>query len=740
MPDILKGKFYLAVPLDASEVEEFDPEKKLKVVLRDKKGKNYSKIITMGKDAKEIVRFEFDQNPGALQLMVGPDDVDDEEMYGLDTLTLSIPLSQWMNKPKLELPRIKIPSYYWRWWLIWCRWFTITGHLLTPDGCPIPDATVCAYDVDWWWWWHSRQQVGCAVTDHNGYFTIKFRWCCGWRPWWWWYHHHWVLDTDMAEHILKALQKVPGLTNIPRPQPKPDLRIFEKLLGDNSYLIPPSARKKSIAALGNELPTILSEIQKPLQQKLPLIPELEKYHIWPWWPWWPWRDCTPDINFKVTQFCEVKEKVILNEGWLDTRWNISTNTHVNLYTTEGCPINCGEEPEGNCLLLTHACSSTLDSIGGNLDAPLTPIGYYNPANLADPASFSNSNDRPFAGSVSIWGEFGDGADADYYEFEYFDTGTGNWEPLPPGSCSGFSRSYFGPPLGGPLVPPYHTYYVSFPLESIDGKSVIKTRRYFETLNGFNIGATHWWMNNKDLLLLWNTETYFANGTYKLRAKSYKLVGGHLVASAISPQVLHQCGTENDNNIVLTTDNRVLTGSPDAAGHACGSGTVHVCTSEPESAFISIKIIHPDGTESQITPCSENQINDTDTLQVDFAAHDPEGHLMQYTLHSNYGENLTIDLLDSSLDAWSLTSGTPVSYAPAAVQVGPGYGAALGQGATSPHWYGGTIRLSVKAREAFPQTCCYMLKLYTYKRNIVSCHYSDSIYSNYSEYSFLVRVP
>ena len=121
-----------------------------------------------------------------LTVIVGPDDATDDELIGLQTINVDVPARRWGGKQELVLPAIQITPYYWFWWLRWCRTFTIRGTLRCPDGSPVPGAVVCAYDVDAWWWWWSRQQVGCATTDANGSFTMRFRWCCGWWPWWWW--------------------------------------------------------------------------------------------------------------------------------------------------------------------------------------------------------------------------------------------------------------------------------------------------------------------------------------------------------------------------------------------------------------------------------------------------------------------------------------------------------------------------------------------------------------------------
>jgi hypothetical protein len=47
-----------------------------------------------------------------------------------------------------------------------------------------------------------------------------------------------------------------------------------------------------------------------------------------------------------------------------------------------------------------------------------------------------------------------------------------------------------------------------------------------------------------------------------------------------------------------------------------------------------------------------------------------------------------------------------------------------EGATSPVWSGGSIRLTVLAKDAFPTTCAYLLQLNVYKRTIVNCDGDD----------------
>jgi hypothetical protein len=253
------------------------------------------------------------------------------------------------------------------------------------------------------------------------------------------------------------------------------------------------------------------------------------------------------------------------------------------------------------------------------------------------------------------------------------------------------------------------------------------------------------------LMNWLTQTPFMNGTYRLRIKGWQLVSGHL-ANPQNLDFLPTCSTQTPAELVLRIDNRLegtISGHPIAdPNHPCGSGTVHTCTLEPDTDFLGVRIVRrdandvPTGEIVEVGACGNKSIGPHDLLQVDFFAHDPEGHLAFYTLIATYRENLARDLL--SLPGITLTplGGAPV---PAAVQVGPSYSLARGPnpppngGAVAPAWHGGAIRLEVLATLAFPETCCYQLELRAHKRTVVTCDHSLWGHTNYSEYSFMIVV-
>lgn len=747
------GPLRLEIPLDASGVDGFKPDLAIKVVVQDPQGALQSHQVKLDPKGTGRASFAFSAAPGSLRVAVGPADATDEELFGLQTIQFEVPARRWPG-PHLLLPPVRIPPYHWHWWHRWCRQFVIRGRVLCPDGRAVPGARVCAYDVDAWWWWSSRQLVGCATTDATGAFEVAFRWCCGWWPWWWWRMRVWELDPHLVEKIHPRLAKEPILRRIPLPDPVPDLRIFEHLLGEDEVAtlnltrraalpkMSPAAMDTKAAILAADVgtadqarvvidPGVLADLREPLLAKLPRLPELEQLHLWPWWPWQPWWDCTPDIVFRVTQDCQEPGTVILDEGYGAARWNIPTNLDVTLVANElACCLSDEDDgPEGFCALPTNVCDNPINLIGGNPGAPAAPVGYLSPG------AVSNYGDRPYGGRVLIQGQVGSGVD--YYEFEQSDDDGATWHDLPAAAVGDVPRRYW--------IPATNTFQVVPFLTTIDSRLVFESRQHYEaTHDPLAWGATRFWMADNFLSLMnWHTTSPYLNGRYRLRIRGWELVGGHLA----SPQILPTCSAAAPAGLVLRIDNRLVgaaSGHPMGdPSHPCGSGTVHTCTLEPDTDFLSVRIVHHDGRlPSPVGACGNVPINDTDTLQVDFMAHDPEGHLAYYTLLATYGENLAVNLLGLAGATLSPLGGGPV---PAAAQVGPTYAGARSAlappfgGAAAPIWTGGAIRLEVPAHHAFPETCCYQLELRAHKRTIVGCNHSLWNHTNYSELSFMVVV-
>ena len=684
----------LEIPLDASSVEDFEPEGSVKVALVQGDKVLSSQETKLDAKGQGRAVFKLDKTPGSPRVIVGPGDATDDELLGLQTISRSIS-SRALRRVdgRLTISPIIISSYYWWWWRRWCRTFVIRGRVVCPDGSPVPGAEVCALDVDWWWWWSSSQQLGCATTDANGSFVMRVRWCCGWWPWWWWRNRYWALEPQLVERINPLLELQTDLVP-PRPTPQPDLSILEQLTAQNGI-----ARTAPSTLID---PAGLPKLRTELLQRLPEVSELTALRVWPWWPWRPWWDCTPDVIFKVRQRCQGQDRLIVDEGIFDTRWDIPTQLDVTLVADEACCIPEDNQPEGNCIVLSQVCRSLVNSIGGNPGAAGAPDGYVNPGLVA------TAGDRPFAGVLPVSGQFGSAANIDYYEVEWSSSPAGPWSTLPPPSFGGLTRWYWGQPLPGPGTNDF--YPVSFPSQLVGGKLVIESREHFEDTNDpASWGTTRLWSSGRDLLFRWLTANNFADGTYYLRLVGYALAGPNTLGP---PQVLPLCNTDDDNGLALTIDNSTS-------------------DLEPGADIVDVRI-----NGSSAGPCSNIDASQGGTLEVDFVAYDVDRHLAYYSLIATYGKNLAVNLLSAP---GATLAPVPLGTIPAADFVGPNYGAARGQGAASPHWRAGGLRLTIpNLRNAFPETCCYQLELRVYKRSIVSCDY-DFEPSKLSFYSLTVVV-
>jgi hypothetical protein len=733
----------LTVPLEAVGIDGLDPKQPIKVLLASAGRPLASRTVTLDPKGSGAVNFDFDRAAGGLRVLVGPADATDDEMLGLQTLSVDVPLRRFLGKDELAIAPLRITPFYWFWWLRWCRTFTVRGRVLCRDGSPAPGAVVCAYDVDAWWWWWSQQQLGCATTDASGSFTMTFRWCCGWWPWYWWSLRRWQVEPWLAQRLLQGLQREPRIPKIPLPDPAPDLGIFERLLGDAATLpatqrglarammqgkaltrgVRESAPLAAARAMTSRFqPERLEGLREKLVATLPTIADLSALRLWPWAPWQPWWDCTPDLVFRATQRCGGEERLIVDEGWFQARWNVPTELDVTLTANErACCIPVNDCVEGHCLALAQVCSIDADDIGGNTNADPAPVGY------ARPNLVANNGDAPFAGVVEVHGTVQCLADVDYYEIEYSQDET-TWTPVPPNALGGFVRKYWDFALGHDA----DAYFSATP--PLDGRNVYETVAHYEaTHTPGDWGVSKVWLGtNIDLVFPWLTDGSFSDGTYWLRVRGYDEAGG--VLSGGDP--LDVCETGTEARIVVTLDNQSSFPAPGPADNPCGPGTTHACTNEPMTDILDVRIVKANGVSQAVGPCGQVRVEPGDMLEVDFAAYDAQGHLASFDLIATYGENEAVPL--TALGGVGALSPLPGAPVPAAAQVGPDYALARAQGAMPPTWAGGALRFSLSATAAFPESCCYQLELRAYKRTIVNCG-NSAPHQNLSERSFQVSV-
>lgn len=703
--------YRLEIPLDASTVGELAPDERqdLKVVVRDASSATHSVEISLGKDLQGTASFDFAEAPGPLEVFVGPAAATDEEMVQSQTISISVGARLWGDRRDLRLAPVAVTPYWWFWWLRWCREFVIRGRVVCPDGSPVPGAEVCASDVDWWLWWSSTQQVGCATTDVNGAFEIRFRWCCGWWPWWWWRHRIWQLDEILVERVGAVLATRPDI-ELGRISSQPSLAAFEGLLREEGVV----ATRPLEAADAS----LLETLRERLVATVPGSEELTRLHVWPWWPWQPWWDCTPDVIFRVTQQCQgAAATTIVAETVWDTRWNISSPLQVTLVAGEDacCRPVCPDPPceEGECLVVDRVCGIPLTSVGGNLGAPPVPVGYAYPAAVA-PGSVGYNGDRPFSGSITVWKNPGDLIGLDYLELETFDVTSSSWISLPMGAELGFNRQYWEPGVG--------MGFPAFPVQMLSGHRVWATREHYEAVSGVvwfpSGGWSRVWLSLNYSLLAHLDSSKFPDGTYQFRAVGWNDGGG---GTLINRRVIPICGTDEENRFVLTFDNRVITAVGHDPAHNCGG--VHMCTVEPDTHILDVRI-----GGASVEPCGV--VKAEGDLEIDFSVTDPEGHLAVYSLIATWGLNNSVNLMPL---------GTIFPLGPGVVP-GPTYGQALAQApGSAPYWYGGSYRLTIpNASAAFAEPCCYQLELRAWKRSIVDC-WGGYGHHNLTEYSLGIGI-
>ena len=753
-------EFKLVIPLDATGIQDFDPKQPLKVMVMSREGIRQVQTVTLSAKGVGEAEFAFDEHPGDVQVLVGPASASGDELEGMQTLRMEIPARHWRDEPVLKARPLLISPYFWHWWLHWCRTFTIRGRVVCPDGNPVPGAKVCARDVDRFFIWTSTQEIGCATTDANGAFEISFRWCCGWWPWWWWRHRFWEIDPVLWAKIQEWLHEIGEVEHVHIPGPRPDPAWLEKLLELHADVKPgprppverlqpgpmaPMAMMTAETAPAPQKamldPARLEQLRPELAKRLPHLAEISDMKLYPWYPWLPWWDCNPDVIFKVTQIQGGEEVVLVDETPADTRWNIGVDTNVILVASDEAWCIKPEPScaEGNCLSFSTVCGDPVSAIGGNFGAAASPRGYLHPGRI------DKHGDRPYADVITIHGTASCLTDVDFYKFQWSDDGGSTWNDMPPDAIGAVVRGYID--FKNQEYPK-----IVFPAQHIDGQDVLETIAHYEAThvipNGGVWGYDGIWAYNRDRLFVWKTLKHhphdsppptplFPDGEYLLRMVGYNLAGTQLV----DERVLTICEEQAPAHLVLRLDNRLVTTGPnDAYGNRCGSGAIHTCTDEPSTAILATRILHANGTITPIDACKIVEVGQDDQFQVDFMAYDPDGHLAYFTLDLTYGDNSVVRLMeDANLTAPGVSlvplSGGP---APAAAQVGPTYHKALGQGAVSPIWRGGVMRLTMPAHRAFHDTCSYQLELRAYKRTIVNCNHSFWPHSNLSERSFVVK--
>jgi hypothetical protein len=311
--------------------------------------------------------------------------------------------------------------------------------------------------------------------------------------------------------------------------------------------------------------------------------------------------------------------------------------------------------------------------------------------------------------VAVYKDDTDMLNVDYYEVKWHN-GV-EWVEMPTGALVNFQRKW----MKLETVGPYPTGLVEFNWSSrIDtggsNHQVAESRLHYEANGPFSDWTASMnrrsWLENKHLVFPLDSRK-LGDGLHRFHVVGWQVdAAGRLT----NPRVLPVCSTQQENELILRIDNQVIDELGHPSDHNCGP--VHTCTREPDTHILSVKV---DGVP--LDPC-ETIGTRSGVLQIDFMASDSGSHLGGYTLNAHWGLSDSHSLLDRPHSNVTVSStGVQTGW-----QTGMNrgvYGIALSQpGASAPAWSGGVFRLTVPLDEAFPDPCCYQIRLYAWKRTIV----------------------
>lgn len=629
-----------------------------------------------------------------------------------------------------------LPGVYTWWRFCWFpRTYRITGRVVrNVDNCvhPVAGATVEIYDVDYCWWWFNQDLLRTVTTDANGFFDATFTWCV---PLWCLFEivrqPPILIDPTLRDRILAALKpriKIP----FPWPPP-PDPIEWERQLiqlgidvpaagGIAVQNAPVALRSRQIAAPASALQTV----SNARIQASDIFSSIIR-----------WRPCDnpcdwqPDIKIRVTQNQPSGTVVIYEDSYSDIRFNLAGDLlNITLQANANAlyAAACNPNPIlGNCMLL--------DAVGTIQIMPVAAdpqSGIYQPDVSAGSSygvtpdrrqrlGYVKNYDRPWMGTLSVYGRFGIAAGVDYYQVQMakwtaadilaWDADhthvppTAAFAPVPVSLLGAFTRSY---EEESPL--PLHWRSETFAPQTVGGvPSVYKTRERFEqeyrAAHGGNdpapnFGGWYWYYFTETRLFdLVSAATeagspLLENGLYTFRLVCYR-----------------QTGVDGGGNPILTQVNMGIAGG---VGRRCTTTKPELVTlyihNTPHVADCAILNFRKNGVDI-IDECAMVTLTPSDYIEIEYRAQDPAGHLDSYAVSLQKGAS-------SPASIFGLAGVTAVT---GSAPEGPNYGAALADPMTPaipPYWYGGSWkkRIPYSTFHDLGGSCAYLLSLRAWDRH------------------------
>jgi len=128
-----EDNFTLIVPLDASSIKGFKPDRPVKVAAYGAHGTAWEMSVKLDEEGKATVTLAVPAR-GIFRVVVGPGNATAEQLKGLQTIRVNLSGRQRGGGNVLRLSPVVISAYYWWWWWYWCREFTTNGSVLGANG------------------------------------------------------------------------------------------------------------------------------------------------------------------------------------------------------------------------------------------------------------------------------------------------------------------------------------------------------------------------------------------------------------------------------------------------------------------------------------------------------------------------------------------------------------------------------------------------------------------------------
>lgn len=326
----------------------------------------------------------------------------------------------------LELPleRARIDEAILAEWWLWCPLYCVDVVVQSPDGCPVPGASVTVETVAYAHGGYSVVPRTTGLTDATGKVTLCFPWCtCRFcRPCWpcwpiWWDCWPWWWEYDIL-HVLESVkQRLPVISRSAQ---------FANTTAQSFPVNRPVVRDL-VQGRGFAAATIgVNELVRDDQRTRGIKSAFNDPAIRAIFPWWWWCCDDPNIIFRATQ----NGHTIVGElPAFDTRWCFEDGQTVTLVATADAIAACGGGPKPvSGFAWTRVWNTLVNTIHD---------GY------ADGSAGSDASDMAFTGSLDCYGEFTAGSTVAYYQVE---VGTWTGNPSRPGHIAPTTAA----PLGANL--------------------------------------------------------------------------------------------------------------------------------------------------------------------------------------------------------------------------------------------------------------------------------------------------